>query len=827
MRLIFLMLLTISTMLLSCKKEAGIKITTLKGAGAKASNATLTGTIYTVATTSSTVSATQSATSAATVKIYKLTSGETEPTLLATTTSNDSGLYSQALVLNDASSLLVVAEKDAASIGQAIVTPGASLTSTTQSLSADITIKSTIIAALLLKKQVNLEALSTEALIAIAKIIDEQITANPSTQPLTLISELSSSTSFTTSLASATDDQDASNDRSSEGFDKLTGVILYSGTAKTILTSVEIVLTNASTAKNSSTQATAFAIYSDGSRIEVTSKATWTATNSGIVSVTTVNGSVAVTGVTEGSTTISASFGGKTSQTSISITAAIPVAAPPNPTSQVSNVDSPTQITLSWNSAGGTTSSYIIAYQTGATAPANCSTGTITTSTTASKIITGLSTGTQYSFRICAVNNNDTPDVSSGVTLSATTTSVLVSSWADGEANTANGINKDPTRRGLYQRLTAFNGKLYASWNENNAGGVDQVRISVYNGNDSAPSWTFVDGNGANGLNYNTAEMSGDTILNVFNSKLYAAWWEANSGVGQIRVAVYNGNDSAPSWSFVTGASGLNKDPTKYAVLPYIYEFNSKLYIAWSEQIAGAINQMRVAVYNGNDSAPSWSFVDGNGVTGINKNTGVRAYYARLIALNSKLYLTWHEGTPAQVRVAVYNGNDSAPSWSFVDGNAATGLNKDTTKLAYEPRPAVFNSKLYLTWREQTTIEQIRVVVYNGNDSSPSWSFVDGNGVTGLNKDTTLAAGYQEIVAAGTILYVSWSDGVAGTGQVRVAAFNGNDSAPSWSFVDGNAATGLNVDTNVTAWYPFITTFNSKLYLIWKEAFLTHVAVGQ
>ena len=85
---------------------------------------------------------------------------------------------------------------------------------------------------------------------------------------------------------------------------------------------------------------------------------------------------------------------------------------------------STTQIDLSWTSGGGSTVDYRISYQSGASAPANCATGTTIsessiTGTTYS--VTGLSAGTQYSFRICAINGNGTPDVSSGVTASATT----------------------------------------------------------------------------------------------------------------------------------------------------------------------------------------------------------------------------------------------------------------------------------------------------------------------------------------------------------------------------------------------------------------------
>jgi hypothetical protein len=52
------------------------------------------------------------------------------------------------------------------------------------------------------------------------------------------------------------------------------------------------------------------------------------------------------------------------------------------------------------------------------------------------------------------------------------------------------------------------------------------------------------------------------------------------------------------------------------------------------------------------------------------------------------------------IRAVVYGGNDSSPSWTFIDGNGATGLNKDSTKNALFPNLIVFNYRLYAAWEE-------------------------------------------------------------------------------------------------------------------------------
>ena len=288
--------------------------------------------------------------------------------------------------------------------------------------------------------------------------------------------------------------------------------------------------------------------------------------------------------------------------------------------------------------------------------------------------------------------------------------------------------------------------------------------------------WAFVDGNGMNGINKNTTQRAIAPQLTVFRSKLYATWWENTStpafSATQIRVAVYNGNDSSPSWIFVdgNGPNGINKNTTQNAVAPRLNVFGSKLYATWQEDASNPAffaTQIRVAVYNGNDSSPSWAFVDGNGTSGINKNTTQNAVAPQLTVFGSKLYATWQEGanTPAfhatQIRVAVYNGNDSSPSWAFVDGNGTNGIN--TTQSAVAPQLTVFGGKLYATWQEDTNNPavhafQIRVAVYNGNDSSPSWTFVDGNGPNGINKDTTQSAVAPQLTVFGSKLYATWQE---------------------------------------------------------------------
>jgi alpha-tubulin suppressor-like RCC1 family protein len=135
-----------------------------------------------------------------------------------------------------------------------------------------------------------------------------------------------------------------------------------------------------------------------------------------------------VTGLTPGtqySFRICAANGNPTPDVSTGVTVGgMPQALPPNPTSPVVTPNSTSQIIVSWTSGGGSTASYRLAYAAGASAPANCSAAQFTAIAGTSQVVTGLTPGTQYSFRICAVNSNTTPDVSTGVTVIGTTLQV-------------------------------------------------------------------------------------------------------------------------------------------------------------------------------------------------------------------------------------------------------------------------------------------------------------------------------------------------------------------------------------------------------------------
>lgn len=77
-------------------------------------------------------------------------------------------------------------------------------------------------------------------------------------------------------------------------------------------------------------------------------------------------------------------------------------------------------IKLDWTSGGGTTSGFRVAYQTGASAPGNCLSGTqINVANVITKQVSALTASTQYSFRVCAYNASG--EYTTGQTVTVTT----------------------------------------------------------------------------------------------------------------------------------------------------------------------------------------------------------------------------------------------------------------------------------------------------------------------------------------------------------------------------------------------------------------------
>ena len=420
----------------------------------------------------------------------------------------------------------------------------------------------------------------------------------------------------------------------------------------------------------------------------------------------------------------------------------------------------------------------------------------------------------KYNVRVKTQPNGKCTVSNGSGTVSADVDNVSVGCWVlvDG-GGSSTGVNKNSTYRADNVSLHAFdnNSKLYVSWSEiSQYGSISQIRVKSYDNS----TWSTIDGDSNNGINLIKSRNATNPSMSDNGTHLFAVWSEDNgAGKGLIRTAVFD--NTTLSWDFQNNNfQALNNSTSRSANNPQLLNDNSSLYAIWSEN-NGTANQIRVKLF---DNSTSWNLVDkiGDNTTGINKDTSKNAINPKLLNFNSGIYAAWSEdnGSASQIHVARYNNSSS---WTFVDDNSSTGINKAPGKNATYPTMAVLSTKLYLAWSETNADNrtQIRVKSYNGS----SWSFVDGDNATkGINKDYTQNASYPQLVkvtdnSSNSKLYAVWLEENGNT-QVRVAEFNGTST---WSFKDGDSFDGLNLNTAKITGKPSAAAYLYKLIVAWSE----------
>lgn len=260
-------------------------------------------------------------------------------------------------------------------------------------------------------------------------------------------------------------------------------------------------------------------------------------------------------------------------------------------------------------------------------------------------------------------------------------------------------INHGITAHAYRPSLAVYGENLYAAWSEQANSGINQIRVSKY---DVSSGWTPVDKNGDYGINYNTNCLADYPVLAVYNNKLYAVWQEqhVSSGKFQVILKSYDGN-STGTWDLVD--AGLNCSNTNDGTNPTIIEYNGALYCAWEEKTKTYL-QIHVKKYDG----LNWTYVKNDETNGWNYNIDLPAAAPTFCIFNRSLYVSWGEtakvstGTGTvnkkQIRIAKYDSDTDTKI--FFDGNISTGLNKDNTQSAENPRLAILSGDLCVAWQE-------------------------------------------------------------------------------------------------------------------------------
>ncbi|WP_162309371.1 S-layer homology domain-containing protein [Cohnella abietis] len=259
---------------------------------------------------------------------------------------------------------------------------------------------------------------------------------------------------------------------------------------------------------------------------------------------------------------------------------------------------------------------------------------------------------------------------------------------------------------------------------------------------------------------------------------------------------------AAGGWSMIDGGgpNGLNVTSTNLAEYPALAAWNGEVYVAWQEKIVGNNpNQIRVKKFD----STGWKSVDGNGPYGINMAPGIAGTQPTMAVYDDALYVAWVEGVTSslgKIRVKKY----SSAGWSPAEGSL-TGINYDGNNGANSPTLVVYKNALYASWIEAS---KLRVKMYTGGE----WASVDG-GAEGLNKDPNKAAAFPALAVLGNDLIAVWSEQYGSIYQLRAKKYNGT----SWTPIDGNGVTGLNIKTDKSAYSPSLIAADGDLYAAWNE----------
>ncbi|GGD82166.1 S-layer homology domain-containing protein [Paenibacillus nasutitermitis] len=328
----------------------------------------------------------------------------------------------------------------------------------------------------------------------------------------------------------------------------------------------------------------------------------------------------------------------------------------------------------------------------------------------------------------------------------------------DGEnwvpANDGNGLNVSLNQDANGPALAAYEGYLYAIWEEVTAGNKKVIRVKKFDGS----QWETADG----GVSLNGSGSSANNqspVLAVYKDDLYAAWLGNNNGGTDKKVQIkkFDGN----SWT--TDASDLTLVPGGFTNQLQFTVYQDKLYLTWSESTLSSPSLNYISVFQKSGTS-SWTNV--SGATGLSDPSKPMVSPA-IQAYNGLLYAVWRDGNTATFLIKSYDGS----AWSQV-GNGTL----DTSGNAAQPQLAVYNDQLFLSWLQSSSpiTNKIRVYKFDG----ASWTATD-DALLGTSNGQP-----SSLAVASDALHLLWSD----SNKVRSSSYQEFPGAPA-------APTGLTVSS--------------------------------
>jgi titin len=392
------------------------------------------------------------------------------------------------------------------------------------------------------------------------------------------------------------------------------------------------------------------------------------------------------------------------------------------------------QVSLTWtapSNGGSPITNYIVQYSVD---QSSWTTFGVSQSTATSRVVTGLTNGILYYFRVAASNSVGTGVYSSNVSGIPATT-----------ANAPTGV------AGIAQ-----NAQVALSWNEPANNGSQIFDYVVQFSNDGGSSWaTFADG---------TSSATATTVTGLTNSTAYVFRVAATNGIG---TGSYSSNSASVT---PTAAATIPFTPSA----PSVTSGNAQVSLTWTAPSNGGSVITDYLVQFSSNGGTTWStFSDGTSTSTSTTVTGLTngaAYVFRIAAVN-----------------AIGTGLYSATSSTVIPQTSPSTPNA--------PSGSVGDAQVPLSWTAPSNGGSAitdYLVQFSSNGGSSWTTFSDGTStatsttVTGLTNGTAYVFRVAAVNAIGTGSYSSASSSVT---PVSSSTAPGTPNAPSGSV--GNAQVPL------------------------------------
>jgi hypothetical protein len=301
--------------------------------------------------------------------------------------------------------------------------------------------------------------------------------------------------------------------------------------------------------------------------------------------------------------------------------------------------------------------------------------------------------------------------------------------------NLSNNISKATFGISYDPELTVFGNNLYVKFQDVNAGIL--LKKSTDGGLNFGPPIRFSD----------TTAVSDMQIAAVSNSLMYALWKNTTTGNNNIffKRVISSENIFSP-------ATKLSNNPDGEPVSgPVLSAYANSLYILWENLNSGNYTiLLRKSTDNGATFGPTKKVVD----------TTAYAQDLQVAATGDNVYILWRDGSTESIFLK-----------SSIDGGLTFGpavkLSNTTAAAASELKIAAAGSNVYVLWKDLSLHNHYSILLRESMDTGISFG-------PAVKLSNTTAASDLKIAAAGSNVYVLWTDMLSGNFNILLKRISNN-----------------------------------------------------